>query len=571
MQSLSTSILTRTLKSLTVLASGLLMAGPALSMTGGEMLSSAKIERAGLVSDWFTQIEIGPRSKIVNLVLQINEDVTNRIYLVEYDGRVEKISQHDLNAFGQPYGIEGAEKQANLRKEIIMQELAAQRRKPEVNVRAVSLPKSTIYAADQGGNVTALDADTGRHLWSTKVGKRRDLTAGVGASRQHVAVVNGSTVFLLNADNGKVLWSKQCENSPNAAPAVSEFAVYVPLVDGRLETFELENQGRFSRSFVSFGAAIAQPLVTDTTVSWATSSGHYSVAALDGEKIQYQLVADSRFAAGATADNDTIYVATINGHVYAFDETRGSIHWEYETGDRIIDEPVVHGRSLYVFAATGRLHRIDTYSGRPSQGWETPVSGVRKFVGASNDKVYVLNLNDELTAIDENTGTILFRVPGALSQVLPNVQTDRLYVGSERGLLQCIRESNHNFPIFHVDKSEIVAADADTQPADAADTADSFDEDDPFATESDPFATDDAATDDPFATDDDSATDDPFATDDDSSSDDPVATDDSGDDSTPADPDDPFSGDDTSDDSSDDPFGSDDGSSSSDDDPFGGG
>ena len=517
-----------------------------------DMLSSAKIERAGLVADWFTQLSAGPRSKVVNLVLQVNDDITKRIYLIEYDGRVEKISQHDLNAFGQPYGIEGAEAQANLRKEIIIKELEAQGKKPEVNIRAITLPKSTIYAADLGGNVSAIDADTGKHLWSTKVGKRKDLTTGCGASRDHVAVVNGSTVFLLEAESGKVLWSKRCINSPNAAPSVGAKNVYVPLVDGRLEVFSLENKGLYSKTFVSFGAAIAQPLVTDSTVSWATTSGHYSVAAADGETIQYQLVADGSFTAGGTADKDTVYVATTNGRVYAFDESRGSIHWEYETGDRILHKPVVNGRSLYVFAAEGRLHRIDTYTGRPANGWERPISGVRQFVGISRDKIYVLNENDELTAIDKNTGVILSRIRGRLSQVLPNTHSDRLYIGSDSGLLQCIRESDNSYPIFHADEADKFAADQNKKMEAMADE-EPVEEDDPFAEESDPFA--DAGGDD-----------DPFAEAADSPSSDPFEGGDSGDGSSEK-GEDPFAGgEDSSNENAEDPFADDD----DDDDPFGG-
>ena len=309
-----------------------LLVTPSAASAQSDMLSSGAIEKAGLVSDWFTQVEAGPRSKSVNLVLQVNEDISTRMYLIEYDGRVEKITQHDLSPFGKPFGIEGAEAQANLRKEIIIKELQAARKKPEVNIRAISLPKSTIYSADLGGNVRAIDADTGQLLWSTKIGKRNHLTAGVGASRNYVAAVNGSTVYLLNAENGKILWSKKCKNSPNAAPGVSDSAVYVPLINGRLEIFNLDNGGRFSQSYVSFGASVAQPLVTDSTVSWATSSGHYSVAAVDGNKVQYRLVADSGFTAGGAADSDSVYVATTDGRVYAFDESRGSIHWDTKQG-----------------------------------------------------------------------------------------------------------------------------------------------------------------------------------------------------------------------------------------------
>ena len=569
MQTMSKKFLDR-MEQAGAIAFAILLAFSSAASANSDMLSNSRIERAGLVSDWFTQLDSGPRSRIVNMVLQVNDDITTRIYQLEYDGRVETISQHDLSPFGVPFGIEGAEAHAEVRKEIIAKELLAQGKEPVVNIRTVTLPKSTIYTSDLGGNVTAIDADSGQRLWSAKVGRRKDLTTGVGASRNHVAVINGATLYVLDAENGKVLWSQQCENGPNAAPSVSDEKVYVPLVNGRLEVFSLEEQGQFSRSFVSFGAAIAQPLVTESTVSWATTSGHYSVASLDGKKVQYQLVANDGFTSGGASDKDTVYVATTNGRVYAFDESRGSIHWEYETGDRVLESPVVVGKSLYVFAAEGRLHRINTFSGRPADGWEKPIEGPRKFVGLSRDRIYVLNRDDELIGIDKNTGTTLSRIPGRLGHVLPNFQSDRLYVGNERGLIQCIREKANHYPIFHADEIESMGA---GKPVDKkSDAPESLDaEDDPFAEESDPFA-EEAADTDPFATEE--SGDDPFATEEEESGEDPFAADEGGDDSMPAEAEDdgkdPFATDDDSsaDEDEDDPFG--DADDSDDSDPFGG-
>ena len=188
----------------------------------------------------------------------------------------------------------------------------------------------------------------------------------------------------------------------------------------------------------------------------------------------------------------------------------------------------------------------------PCLGWEKPLGGVSKFVGMSGDRIYLLNPVGQLFAIDHNTGTRVASVSGSeITMVLPNHQTDRLYVGTKKGLLRCYRESSKTYPVFHANDGEAMMDDANMKPGDAEKPgADDAAEDDPFAEESDPFATDDGS--DPFASDEDESASDPFGGSSDESSDD----------------EDPFGGDDDSSDESD-PFGGGE-EESEEEDPFGG-
>ncbi|MEM9410108.1 MAG: PQQ-binding-like beta-propeller repeat protein [Planctomycetota bacterium] len=517
--------------------------------------NGSSLERAGLTNEWFTQIEVGARSKIVNLEINVNEDKTTRYYLVEYGNVVERISQFDLNAFGKEYGIEGAEKYAATRKEIVTAELAAQGRKDiSVTIRPISLPKTTIFAATSRGKVTAIDADTGKQRWQTKIGNPKYLTSGVGASKNHVAVVNGSTVYCLTADGGRILWSRDCDQAPSAAPAVGENNIYVPMINGRLEVFPID-QKVLTRSFVSFGPSVAAPLLTDKTVSWATRDGFYAVAPYNAQTIQFRLDSGGRFAAGGIGFDGKIFVPTTSGSVFALDEKNGSILWEYSTGDRITQKPFVKAGEVYLISAENRMFKFDTNTGRPSDDWEKPVEGVAQFVATSRERIYALDFVGQIIAIDPKTGKKVSTVLGSnVSLIVPNTETDRLYVGTESGIIRCLRETSNTYPIFHANDQEGMV-DANQTPTMPEETDSDDPIDDPFAAESDPFASDDGESD-PFASDDDS---DPFSADDASDEDaDPFSSGDS-DDS------DPFGGNSSDDDE--DPFG---GGDDDDEDPFGG-
>ena len=502
-------------------------------------------ERTGLVNEWFTHLDAGGRSQIVNMQLQVNEDIATTYFLVEYGKNVERISAKDLDAFGNLRGIEGptgARQHAANRQEVLTAEFAAQKRSDvKVTVRQITLPKTTIYTATTRGVVSAIDADTGKHLWNTTVGSRSSFISGVGASKRFVAVTNGSNVFCLSADDGRVLWSKKCRRAPSAAPSVGEFSVFVPMVDGRLQVFSLENQGQFPRTFMSFGTSISKPLLTDTTVSWATNDGYYAVAPYRADSISFRLNSGDKMAAGGTAGDGTIYVTTTSGSIFALNEKRGSVAWEYLTGDRLTEAPFVKDNAVFVVSAGNRLYKIDNKTGRPAAGWEKPLVGFTKFVSASADRIYMLDTVGQLTVLDPDSGARLGVVSGVnISGIIPNHVTDRLYVSTAQGLIHCYREVGNPFPIYRADELEMMgdtkAAKKKPGPADH-DGGDPFAVDDPFAADdTDPFAADSG---DPFASD---------ASDDEDSEDDPFGG--GGDDE-----DDPFGGGDDSSDDEDDPFG----------------
>jgi hypothetical protein len=328
--------------------------------------------------------------------------------------------------------------------------------------------------------------------------------------------------------------------------------VYVPLIDGRLEVFIAEDGSKLSRSYVSFGKSVAKPLVTDSTVSWATTDGFYAIAPFESKSIKYRLNSGSHIAAGGASGVDTLFVTTTGGSIFAIDERFGSILWEYSTGDRITEAPFVREGFAYAISAENRLYKIDIAQGLPCLGWEKPLGGVSKFVGMAGDRIYLLNSIGRLIAIDHNTGERVAEVGGSeITLVLPNSQTDRLYVGTSKGLLRCFREASNTYPIFHAGDGEMLLENANKTDKDqksAKPEKDAEDEEDPFAAESDPFANDDE---DPFG-DESSDEEDPFGE---------TSSDDSSDDE------DPFGG--SSDDEEEDPFGGG-GDSEEEEDPFGG-
>jgi outer membrane protein assembly factor BamB len=483
------------------------------NLNASDTAGNDSADNTKLMVDWVSQLEIGGRAQVVDIHLNISyegaryevdgemvpKNKTTTYFVIEYDSHMERISERDLDAFGKPFGVAGAENEANVRKQIIEAELKAQgKTEIQVQVRKVVLPDATIYVLASNGLVTAIDAETGWTKWRTVIGRRDYPSLGIGAGSDFVAAINGSSVYCLEAETGKLVWDARCTSAPSASPAVSDKFVFVPQVNGRVESFSID-RGIAIRSFGTAGKATARPLVTSETVSWATGNGYYTVAPIDRvSAVNYRLDTRDSIVSSASYQNGSIFVASSEGLVYAIDEKSGAIQWEFSAGERIKQSPVPVGDSVLIITTGRRLFRLDINTGKAVDGWASFVPDVSQFLGISAERIYVLDGSDRIKAIDQNSGDVVATTAeDPIDLVLANNQSDRLYVATRSGSIQCLRERGRELPFFHGDETM-----AD-KPAAAGDGTDPFATDEPPSDTADPFASPDEKTDeakDPFAT-----------------------------------------------------------------------
>jgi hypothetical protein len=184
------------------------------------------------------------------------------------DNLRRSLASLDRDALGNPLGYERAKELADLQREIVEQEVVAsladknmpqaefaelamstspeavQKRREflekanqKVEVRKYVEPRMTLYLLNGQNVLQAFDAESGEVRWSTQVGPRNGYSMGIAANDAMAAVVVGQRVFCLDADQGRILWSHMCDAPVSAGPAMSHTDIFVPLMDGRLESF----------------------------------------------------------------------------------------------------------------------------------------------------------------------------------------------------------------------------------------------------------------------------------------------------------------------------------------------
>ena len=533
---------------------GIFSSGVTHAQKRSGVIDQKDAQRAGLKVEWTTSVETDPSyGKVVGLYLHISDKYSTTTFEIQYGGTdevkalvaqakagnpekqkiaLERLSAISARHFGQKNmdklderakSFADQVKQASTVREVISQfargpsgrmygiagaEQAAKDRQYVLNlgrgvIATISkhvTPKTTLYASTTEGLVQAIDATTGKKLWSTMTGKRVFFTSAPVANEDFVAVTNGSSVHCLRSDTGKFIWSHTCNAAPGGAPAISDDFIFVPLVNGFVDAFPLWDQtdrkdvvekrkfaqpdeeksksriayenaikaerlsryGRLNRRvskhmtikhFVSAGAAMNRPIVTKNTTSWPTLRGHYNVGSNSRDnvgKMRYRLKTGGPIRASGAYYKNHIFVASTDGFVYKLDERDGSLAWSLGTGEPISQTPVPVGDAVYVISNDLGLFKIDNATGTLAKRWPARVANIRSFVGASKDRLYLLNNLNQMVVLQQETGAEVAKFStNGQNLKLYNLKTDRLYVGSTNGTIQCLSETTSNYPYIH--------------------------------------------------------------------------------------------------------------------------
>jgi len=228
---------------------------------------------------------------------------------------------------------------------------------------------------------------------------------------------------------------------------------------------------------------IARPLVVDNLIIAPNSDGQ--VYALDasnrGKEVwvfspNEKVYEDKPIWAGPVLDGETLYIASMDGFIYALDLNSGNFQWKAELGDAIVNSPVLsEDGTLYAGSFGSQVVALDSQDG--SEIWRVDIDGwVWGSPVLDGDTLYVTDLNGDLYALSAADGSQIWMVTGegaATGSVL--VQEDSLYYVTDAGNFYAVSkegsvrwsrtldETNlYGTPVVFGDQIVVKSADADT-------------------------------------------------------------------------------------------------------------
>lgn len=308
----------------------------------------------------------------------------------------------------------------------------------------------TLFAQTTLGGVQAIDAETGFTHWTAFVGKPQYPTQAAGANDLYVGVTNGSTLYVLERATGRRVAERRLGNSASAGCALGHERVFVPIMNGSIESYVFKGWPPVPEVFKGgIGSTDVTPVFGKDDVYTASSTrfeGHLYKLSEQGLHAGFQLQTRGPISAPISYHDGTVYIGSNDGFVYATREDNGRLRWRFPAGAKVKHQPVVIGDAVYVIPEVGGMYQLSALNG--SQNWWA--AGVRRFVAASATKVYAADTWGRTLVLDAKTGAYLDSLPTEqLNFKVVNFQTDRLYLGTDTGLLQCLREQQQVTPLMH--------------------------------------------------------------------------------------------------------------------------
>jgi len=284
-----------------------------------------------------------------------------------------------------------------------------------------------LYADSTNGDLVAIDAATGKTLWSKSSRvhgwfgwgdkKRKDAMYAGGPAVEGDLLAVGTLdghVYAVNAKDGSPRWEVGLNSEVLASPAITSELVVVRTEDGRIYGLDRATGKR----------------------SWVYDQGTVPLLSLRGN-------------GSPLAANGVVFYGTDDGKIVALRQDNGAKLWEQKLAsgvgrteiDRLDDADgaiLLDGTTLYGAAYHGNLVAVDGPSGRPL--WTHPFSTFDS-LAASGNAIFGVNDDSQVWAFDKSSGTDIWKNDALKYRWVsgPAVQGDYVVVGDLDGYVHWLQ------------------------------------------------------------------------------------------------------------------------------------
>lgn len=289
-----------------------------------------------------------------------------------------------------------------------------------------------LYTANASGKLHAIDAQTGRSIWSVN-SRAPVLTAPVVSGQQLLVGTSLGDLIAFSTKNGAPLWFQTYQSAVLAPPLVSRGVVVAQSLDGEVAAYRQSNgHVLWNMQFVSPSLALR----------------------LSGQPAQ----AGSR-----------VMVPLANGQLIAVGLQNGLPNWRIilanPTGNTMIERmvdlvshPLVQGNTAYIAGYQGNLSAVAVSTGQVR--WRHRLSSFTN-IALSGRSVYATDGNGVLWSFNAATGRVQWRqslLQGRWAGS-PAVQANVVWVGDDHGYLYGFSaQDGHLLTLTRASRTAIVAA-----------------------------------------------------------------------------------------------------------------
>ena len=429
------------------------------SATAYGQLTTAEAGRLGLEPRWSAALNTSLKEPAKTSVMIWQSAAPARTSIeLNAGGKQILIDTATLGTDGNPLGVEGAKAQA----ETLAKRMRFAGLKPVITER--TSPNIYLLVTASDGSLEMLDAETGKSLWMTQVGKTSQPTFPAMMNDEHIIVTNGSTIYVLETTTGKFLYSFRSEDGPGSAAGELNGRIFIPTLTGKFISYlgadRLLEPSRFvygGRSTIRSGVnrtinVVAVPVepkfVFFFTIEPTTQTNSKPLIPVATARLEAQ----SPVFAPPVPYEDSFIVCSRSGEIFRINPLAGGdIKWVSSTGSVLYSSPLVAQNGIFVISDSGELLAYDATSGSVLSGWGDTIHGMKQVLSVSKERVFVRNKSGQLVVFDFATGNQIGLAGTGFVGGLANPVSDRVYLITNEGIMQCLAEKGASSPLIHQD------------------------------------------------------------------------------------------------------------------------
>jgi outer membrane protein assembly factor BamB len=273
--------------------------------------------------------------------------------------------------------------------------------------------KGTLYFQEKDAVFYALDADTGKVEWKQDVGVLGAASPAYSHGRLYAVTLEPGQAVALRARDGKVLWRRPLSGRSETSPIVVGKNIVVGSESGTVYALDRDT-GQVDWQVATDGAVKGGLALEDGVLYGANYAGQvFAIRASSGSYVWQSSTQGLSFGRGGPVYSTPavafgrVYLGSIDGRVYSFDQDTGNLLWSHSTGDWVYAGPAVADTersdpTVYVGSKDQNFYALDAETGEVR--WQQDLGGI--ILGAATvlgEVVYV-------AGIGPNIGTFGFDV-----------------------------------------------------------------------------------------------------------------------------------------------------------------
>ncbi len=163
---------------------------------------------------------------------------------------------------------------------------------------------------------------------------------------------------------------------------------------------------------------------------------------------------DVNAARGGEARGGLILMGARSGYVFAVNDELGTAEWTFPVGMAVIDPIGVAGDQCFIPTYTGHFFCLNLKNGKAL--WS--IRDIKQFVSATPSRLYALDMLGNLLVINRDNGQTIHTIPLSTGMgAVFNIESDRILLVGQDGLVQCLHESQLDEPLRYQKSSFDIA------------------------------------------------------------------------------------------------------------------